>query len=324
MSNLKKTALAVLALSSSAVFAGTMGPVCTPGAVTVPCERTAWDLGIKALYLQNVRSADVGYYGYNTVTTNTTYLQNDPKWGWGFLLEGSYHFSTGNDISVNWTHYDRNQSVFSDRIYFNGSALGAGRVLKTESKWDAVNFEFGQMVNFGEFKKIRFHGGAQYARINNNSYFSPAIIPPNNYNTGRLDSEFSGFGPRTGLDMSYDLGNGFSVFGNSAAAILVGDSKFNGVFSEIVPINPANNIVWSSRGSKRALVPELEAKLGAKYSMDMASGQFTLDGGYMWVNYFNANHVPSEVIFNPATTRMLETDQGYHGPFIGVKYVGNV
>lgn len=316
MLNLKKTAVAVLALGSSTVFAGTMGPVCTPGSVTVPCERTAWDFGVQALYLQTVsdryagyaRVPDVNFASNNEALFIDRYNEIEPDWGWGFKVEASYHFNTGNDINFNWYHYEKesreNHLIYSPFVT-TADFTADPNVLHTfrvEPRWDAANAEFGQHVDFGEQKNIRFHGGVQYARIRHDYH---AFIPSTGIgHSGR--TTYNGFGPRIGADMSYDFLNGVSIYGKSATAILIGDSRFadnTGVLG-VVP-------TCSSRGSKTAMVPEVEAKLGATYTFSMAQGDISVDAGYMWVHYFDAQHVG-----------YMNSNFSVHGPFAGVKWVG--
>lgn len=291
MLNLKKTATAVLALvGSSAVFAGTMGPVCTPGNVTVPCESTAWDFGVQALYLKPAYSGFLGYIGTNTSNVSGHAYERSLDWGWGFRLEGSYHFNTGNDLTVNWLHYGKS----TDFTYVDEdtSLTNYGYI---KPRFDAVNVEFGQHVDFGEMKDIRFHGGVQWARVRTSIGQGYAS---NNYGSA-LNLSMNGFGPRVGADMTYNFGNGFAVYGNGATAILVGTSKTNGLGVGV---------------DRSAIVPAVEAKLGAKYNYAMAQGDLTLDAGWMFVNYFNAQSlVPG-----------FDSDFGLQGPYVGLKWIGNV
>ena len=105
MINNKNKIIAAIGLVLSGIsFAGTMGPVCSPVNSTVPCPMNAWDLGVEALYLKPVYNA-TGAYINNAIDTQD-YSEISNKWGWGFRLDGSYHFNTGNDASLDWMHYD--------------------------------------------------------------------------------------------------------------------------------------------------------------------------------------------------------------------------
>jgi len=324
MLNLKKTAVAVLALGSSAVFAGTMGPVCTPGNVTVPCERTAWDFGGYALYLQPAYSADFGYDGriFSAADALNQFVDLDLGWGWGFKLEGSYHFNTGNDLNINWYHFDDDDgdddfngvAALVGVVDPDGDTLTGARTFRP--KWDAVNVEWGQHVDFSEADKIRFHGGVQYARIKHDMAFVSTATGA----VGAAQTDYNGFGPRFGVDMTYYFGNGLGIYANGATALLVGNSGFSTLGNTGFATAAVSNF-----GSRTTIVPELEAKLGAKYTYAMAQGDLTLDVGWMWLNYFHPQHILSTAVAtDAAATIVRESDFGLQGLYFGLKWVGGI
>lgn len=311
MTHLKKTAVAVkaavaaLALGSSVAFAGTMGPVCTATPVTVPCETFAWDFGGKALYLQALYSNLFGYESFTTDTVGDTRFHNNNRWGWGFMIEGSSHFGTGNDVNVNWYHFSKDHNRNNVELVADLAGefeFGTLEALSIRPQWDAVNVEFGQHVDFGEFKDIRFHAGGQFVQVKHRVY---GFVNDSNYR--RAFDKFEGFGGRVGADMNYGFGNGVAIYGNAAAAVLIGTSKF-GEFATVAGI-----VTPSFTGSRNALVPELETKLGATYTYGMPQGNLILDVGYLWVNYFNALNRP-----------ILSSDFGVDGVQFGLKYIGAV
>ncbi len=305
MQCLKKTLITALVLGSSTVCAGSMGPVCTQGNVLVPCEQRAWDVGIQALYLQPEYTG----FDYATQFTNASgsITHNnalDPQWGWGFKLEGSYHFNTGNDLNVNWYYLNNSgESDFTSVDFLTQQGAFPGR-LQLGTVWDAVNVEFGQLVEFSKAKQIRFHGGVQYAYMNLNSTSTVQ------YFLGALNTTFNGFGPRVGADGIYRWDNGLSVFINGAAALLVGRSAFDLTIGGFL-----------SNGAITTVTPELEAKLGAQYEVAVMRGDLSLNAGWMWVNYSNPFLVspPAFTRSNPMSSNFSVT-----GPFVGVKWLGSL
>jgi hypothetical protein len=327
MLNLKKTALAVLALGSSAAFAGSMGPVCSAVNVTVPCESTAWTFGAKALYLKPSLSTNPGIFalaGSPALTAGSLSSKVQPNYNWGFQIEGAYHFNTGNDLDINWYHVSKSKSKTvggAGAFSINGpsglieTVTPVSGYASVDPKWDQVNIEVGQHVDFGDNKAIRFHGGAQYSRLANSvtassaAKITPARSTAISYSqTTTFNPTYNGFGPRVGADLSYDWGNGLGIYANAATAILAGTRSFSTNYTD----NFQNS--FPTRTSVTAVVPEMDAKLGATYNYALAQGDLTLDAGWMWVNYFNAH----------SNIAGADSDFSLQGVYFGAKWTGNV
>ncbi|KTD22758.1 major outer membrane protein [Legionella lansingensis] len=311
---LKKATFAILSLmASSLVSAGTMGPTCVPGDVTVPCEVKKWDIGVQALYLEPVYGLHHGYTFHPIGTIRD--IEND--WDWGYRLEGSYHFNTGNDITITWLHYDNefDSSGYAGFTPFTGTLLIPFNISHDE-RFDQVNLVMGQHVDMGLLKNARFYAGLQYARvrIDRDHVFSIPVpfLAPDGFTISR-DTDFNGVGPVVGIDYAYDLAHGFSITANTAGSILYGSSRLNNnlIFapSGLVPIN-----IYAS---KKSIVPSLEAKLGLNYAHEFAQGVFNIEGGYQVLNYFNVLQVTGFPI-----NTLENVDFGLYGPYLGVKWVG--
>ncbi|MGQ3890729.1 Lpg1974 family pore-forming outer membrane protein [Legionella sp. CNM-4043-24] len=317
---LKKTTFAVLGLvfcgaASAGMYSTPPAPTCTPGDVTVPCEATKWDVGIQALYLQPLYSSGLTY----VTLGDNNYHNVDADWGWGYRLQGSYHYNTGSDITINWSHYDVDGLLGR----FNGSyiqltpapvAIPAQYNLYLDNQYDQVNLVFGQHVDMGLVKNARFYTGLQYARIQveaNRIFEVPAIFSAATRGGARRvgSADFNGMGPVIGIDYSYDLSHGLSLTANTAASLLYGSARVS------VATSYNNGLVVASEyGSTKKMTTGLEAKLGANYAYEMAQGVLNLEGGYQTVNYFNV-----------LNTGLLSgtTNFGLYGPYFGVKWLGN-
>lgn len=317
---LKKSTLAILGLAASGMsFAGTMGPVCSPDGVTVPCEARQWDLGAQALYLRPTYSADKGYE--NSLAPR--YKNTDPRWGWGYRIEGSFHYHYDNDLTLTYTHYD----IDTDRGGYFGPTRFATSVLPfdfhRENKFDQVNLVLGQHVDMGTWTKVRFYGGLQYAKLRVDERLKYPLVPPALLQQGVLgfqqyrNADFNGGGPAIGMDYSVDLARGFSLTANAASSILYSSTRY----AEGYIFAPTGLIRFIGNQSRKAIVPGLEARIGLGYAHPCAQGVLNLEGGFQTLNYFSVFESRGQVGFN---TRPHDTNFGLYGPYFGAKWVGNV
>lgn len=315
---LKLTAAAVL-MSSGLAFAGSMGPVCTPGNLTVPCAQNAWGFNANALYLQPSYSGVLGYLGStDTELANSSWVRNKPDWSWGFEIGTSYYFNTGNDASLNWYHLSSPSTSYS-ALYTFGVPLAQrsyeSDLASIHPSWDAVNFEVGQIVKMSARNVMRLHAGAQYSRIASSlSHLGNEALALGGGDYDTEEMQYSGFGPRLGAELAYFMTSDFSVYAKSATALLFGTSKTNSTRGNLV--FPPPTVIYLNRTQ---VVPEVDLKLGLQYDYALSNSKLSADLGYMWVNYFS----PISQL-NPFFNNFDSSNFTLQGLYFGLKWLAPV
>ncbi|MDP1603416.1 MAG: Lpg1974 family pore-forming outer membrane protein [Legionella sp.] len=345
MFKLKGIAVAVLVVNSSLLFSGSMGPVCKSGKVEIPCASNAWSIGGSALYLRpSFGGNGLGYSAFSNYSGNdnngvfigTSGAPNQmanifPKWGWGFQIDGAYHFNA-NDLVVNWYHLNTsNNGNFPTGYAFSGNNDGFyASKFQVATNWEEVDIELGQHLELTGNKLLRLHAGGEFARIKNQFYNVPMLHPTSVIAYTTTDTlSYNGFGPRLGIDLGYMLREGLALYAKMAGSMLIGTAKQqnSGYQNYPYPNNPISPFVTGNYNQSRdgVVVPELAAKLGAQYDWRFEQQILSFDVGYMWVNYSNSiiSYTGNGIVFanvgNNSTANF-----NLNGMYLGMKLTGNI
>lgn len=346
MFKFKGTAVAILIAQSSHLFAGSMGPVCEPGKITIPCQYNAWSFGVKALYLQpSFGGNGLGYTAFSNYSGNdnngvfigTSGAPNQmrnilPRWGLGFQIDGAYHFFQANDLVVSWSHLNTSKRDYFPTGYaYSGNNDGFyASKFQVSSTWDALDIEIGQHLQLVENKRVRLHAGVEAARIKNQFHNMPLLHPTSVVAYTTTDTlTYTGFGPRLGVDLGYMPINQLELYAKMAGSLLVGTAKQqnSGYQNYPYPNNPVSPFVTGNyhQSPSGVVVPELGAKLGVKYDWQMEHNLLGLDVGYMWVDYINAivSYSGNGIVFANVGNNG-SANYNLNGVYLGLKWTGLV
>ncbi|NGX50921.1 MAG: hypothetical protein K1060chlam2_00773 [Chlamydiae bacterium] len=213
----------------------------------------------------------------------------DFGWDWGFRVGLGYNFDhDGWDMNVQYTYFDSNGSD-STRPGSNSSVVplrGSSRITSNlsgnpeftycegaKSQYDfdyqAIDLELGRAYFISGKLSFRPHWGlksawidqSQLVRYTGGSPFDNRLGLEGNTVSVKDSCDFWGLGPRVGVDSKWHLGNGFSIFGNVAGALLYG------LFDVDHKENFSNDLDATIKlhANRHAFSPTVQMRLGLRY-----------------------------------------------------------
>ncbi len=348
-----KAVASCVALSSVA-YAGAMGPVADDNLLlTIPYLNPGFGAHIAALWLKPAAS-NLNYTILNTglALQSSSWVEQElkPSFHAAFELGLRYVFlnSGGKDINIDWTHFDgskRDVSTAADNQSFVGPdyEIGpdAGLIRQAAGivkfKYDGVNLDGSQYLNFGQHLQMQFFGGLGL------SHLKEEIITTFSGNTigffsgpfsmrQQVQSDFTGVGPRIGLHADYNFNSGFGFSGEAAGSVLIGSisskDSFAGSSQALQLIfNQTTNYQTISDERVYQVIPGFSGKLGVNYQQQYQDMHFKIEAGYQAMVLVNAisQYLPGSLVANQGIetgslniASMSHTLSNYsmQGPFI--------
>ncbi len=201
-------------------------------------------------------------------TSGIKTIRGKAKWKPGARLELGYATAYNWNISGIWTYY-HNRSVSNHRADngLAGNIFLGGTGAKSVSK---INYNVGDLQFSSSFQLLQnlclkpyFSARAAWIEQNQrNTYTGDSILPAGVFNgTYRQATDWSGFGPRLGLDIACHFGKtGLRFFGGFSASLLYGSIHMK---TNLDYLGTLGSVFVETRDRSHALKTNVQALIGA-------------------------------------------------------------
>lgn len=285
----------------------TMQPVvAATESTTTVASKTPISVHIEPLMLRTTRNGldyailDINNNGEpegNIISVN-------PGYDTGVRLGANYEIGSGKDIFADLaTLKVKQSSSVSTEISNNlwgiwlhpNAIIDDNDVDEASAAYDLdyMVFDLGMSKRFGLGKGLgaRLKGGLRYAKINQTfdiDYVQHVTSTLDRIADVHIDNKFKGFGPRIGLDMDWDMGHGFGLFGSVTGSLLTGDFKLGMQEIDTTTSGSTTTQVDITETSKHRMIPVVDMRLGLGYIYPINEDMiFTASVGYEWQNWSN-------------------------------------
>ncbi len=323
---------------------------------TIPSTNPGFAVSLTGMYLEPGAS-NLTYAIYTTPlplpAPNWSQQTLDPGFSPAFDLGLQYTLADGSDqVSLDWLHLDTSTTnsvgpagagtSVAPPYYFGPDAqslVNSAANSTVKFNVDAVNLAFGHLANVTNHIQIEPFFSINTAEIKEdmNTNFTGEDGTLNHYAysiTTTNNSQFTGIGPRIGLDGSYFVTNHLAINAEFAASILAGSMQTNSTFYSYDTNPAANQNVTTTLAdtTQTQLVPEIDSNIAISYVIpfNTTGSNLNIAAGYLFQAYINGIHqvVPTSLVpgaFDNGTIAIetegdVNSDLTMNGPYLKLAY----